>query len=1478
MPSFNPNFVKRNKCLTNETNVLEQDDGNDSDTSTILDTSDDNIFDPDDPSFLPQTISDIAPENSNLSSMGQHSSSFEDVNRICTLQDFPPSNNQTASSQYSRNSRLSVASVMSGDATSTEDLFANRESTLNASPISFNSFPGMSSRHAENTDNDNQRRISNPLHVHFGAVVAGVGLGTQKIRNEGIPPNQRLKRSISVPLPHYACHGGDVTPGGVSMSQPEKSAEVYRTPNSEVHLKICGKHGYDWATTEGANATVIKALDHLYFSGFQESFNASEEDRSFNSRILVRGITEGGNNLPNRRGAKSTELHASCSMSDFSVTPFRTESFSTAESSFSHNYHHSKMSMDIMGANNSHSVSFSHLSAAPSNFSGIPDHNRGSMKAVPSAFSHNLRKINSINSYNMDSGNSPFSNNAFQSNHFDATSHSPHASHIEYSQENRDSNFSGAIVNSSIWKPGGSSSTAFSPTSKFDANSSRRKKNLRTSKEKWQRMSMGFSQSTKKKTPYELHGCEEDIFEESQSQNESCSSISPAAKAKFSSGLLNRRRLIGSYDNSIDPQNSSSEDMDHTMRHFIGGMDDSMCENSFVDMLPSGDGDDNDCHQQSIIHDLNEMNFKGVITCGTYQQCFEDGIPVVAPPLSTEKRVVSTQLQHNGSLDVKVYLPKERSFKLIRLGQNWKWMRCNPTGFLVFKDHMEPGKCIICYFTSRNPIDCDNSGGEIAEDALLEIFQRTEESHIFFGQRSQENKDFKEIKRSSSFSSSLFYSESNCEVSESSSSSNSNYVFTSSDSTDRLIHPAIEIVRTNTIDEMMMNLSTESHSTSPFSDHHPSETSLLFSNISDWNNTCVIALILEFLVATGSTADVLRPQVSRLGRKLKPQFSYYLDPAYRLVNKSWALASYRLKARHLCITENAHAYQWSEWANVMNKYSWGKFISQGACKEVYCVQGPHMNHVEAVSIMDIDDLKDRGVGDAISQELEISMLCSSLVSLGVCPNLVQVHSVFQCAHPPLESLWRSSLPSPRNTSSGISKAVSIPKSNCLTKGKYQYIRMEFCSGGDLEELVRSIRLPSIDSTRSMLFQMCFSLYACREQLSLRHYDIKLLNFFVTTGSALLTAKNRQVDETMKPNSMSTSTQLFPSDGVEQKHVVLKIGFGSWVFKLNINIKGNELIKLADFGTSAIGSGGLGDPITVQQFTTLENTPPEFLLLGSAARQSYSADTFCVGLAMLHLLTGQDPYEELLKDVKCPKYLENALRKYWSTENPGSPYFVISEVINSLDDSTVDDNGERPAMVLFHTLYRYMVLFDVPLLAQVTGSGSNNIYANNPIWLALVDALGGAINSDDNSWSLAQNNRGNRRAASKKVPSKGTTRDDCLSQYSSDRSTWSINNGSHDIMNSVRQRLEALGYESRNIFEKTVNFDPSKRCTMHEVICSSVFSPLRGSTGPSPSHSASLNMFDSRGKPPRASSSSRLEVSYMHYYRGHGMGSDSLPML
>ena len=299
--------------------------------------------------------------------------------------------------------------------------------------------------------------------------------------------------------------------------------------------------------------------------------------------------------------------------------------------------------------------------------------------------------------------------------------------------------------------------------------------------------------------------------------------------------------------------------------------------------------------------------------------------------------------------------------------------------------------------------------------------------------------------------------------------------------------------------------------------------------------------------------------------------------------------------------------------------------------------------------MDINDLKARDMGFTIERELEISMMTSALVTLNIAPNFVQVHSIFQSTNPtPRE--WQKS---------AVSFCATAPSGGTSKKNskKYQYIRMEYCVGGDVESFVKAAGVGGVDvgAIRTMMFQMFFSLYAAREQLCLRHYDIKLLNFFLTDYTSLLNSSVRH--EQHEDRDAATS------GGSSEECLAVTYGFGrhNFVIPLLKNRPHAGLLKLADFGTCSVGSASLGRPITINMFTTLENVPPEYLFLGSHARESYSADAFSLGLACLHLLTGEAPYEELLKDVLCPPALAQQLKKIWMNSDTSSanPYSIIA---------------------------------------------------------------------------------------------------------------------------------------------------------------------------------------------------------------------------
>ena len=170
------------------------------------------------------------------------------------------------------------------------------------------------------------------------------------------------------------------------------------------------------------------------------------------------------------------------------------------------------------------------------------------------------------------------------------------------------------------------------------------------------------------------------------------------------------------------------------------------------------------------------------------------------------------------------------------------------------------------------------------------------------------------------------------------------------------------------------------------------------------------------------------------------------------------------------------------------------------------------------------------------------------------------------------------------------------------------------------------------------------------------------------------------------------------------------------------------------------------------------------MLGSHAREAFTADTFCLGLSFFHLLSGEEPYEEHLKSIKCPIYLRKKLSKVWMTRDPSSPYCVIREVIESLDSSDespeVQDSIEN---VLYDTLYRYVVLFGLCETSSVNSSGVEEILhpysLENPIWLAIVDSVSPNPLSGKNTKS----------------------RSDCVKQFQSERDLWYLETGNHPII-------------------------------------------------------------------------------------------------
>lgn len=69
-------------------------------------------------------------------------------------------------------------------------------------------------------------------------------------------------------------------------------------------------------------------------------------------------------------------------------------------------------------------------------------------------------------------------------------------------------------------------------------------------------------------------------------------------------------------------------------------------------------------------------------------------------------------------------------------------------------------------------------------------------------------------------------------------------------------------------------------------------------------------------------------------------------------------------------------------------------------------------------------------------------------------------------------------------------------------GVYLYIRMELCDLGDAEEHMKALPEQAfpVAEVQPLFLQMVVALHEAQQRFSMRHYDIKLLNFFLQVGT------------------------------------------------------------------------------------------------------------------------------------------------------------------------------------------------------------------------------------------------------------------------------------------------------------------------------------------------------------------------------------------
>lgn len=321
----------------------------------------------------------------------------------------------------------------------------------------------------------------------------------------------------------------------------------------------------------------------------------------------------------------------------------------------------------------------------------------------------------------------------------------------------------------------------------------------------------------------------------------------------------------------------------------------------------------------------------------------------------------------------------------------------------------------------------------------------------------------------------------------------------------------------------------------------------------------------------------------------------------------------------------------------------GSFLGDGSFKQVFKVRHRFRDRAEAVSVMNLNKIAEYGNAAMVSEELNVSLMLSELVTSKKCPCFIETYQIFASTQPPPAEAWHV----PHELQGNEQEEGQV----------YVYSNMELCDGGDLEGFLKlqENEILNAEDTRSALFQMIYAIRMGQDICNLRHFDVKLLNYFV-------------------------KTRAYEGEGKEPTCFEL----GELTFSLSSG-KG-VVVKLADYGTAEVSPETLHSSITSYQFTTLENTPIEFLLFPDA-KQDYSADLFALGLCVLHLFTGSMPYEEIMEEVRCPEALMAVLDRHWRRK-------AFAKTVKSV----LDEPGGK---VLYDTLYRYMVLLGIPESSTTT---------------------------------------------------------------------------------------------------------------------------------------------------------------------------------
>jgi serine/threonine protein kinase len=263
-----------------------------------------------------------------------------------------------------------------------------------------------------------------------------------------------------------------------------------------------------------------------------------------------------------------------------------------------------------------------------------------------------------------------------------------------------------------------------------------------------------------------------------------------------------------------------------------------------------------------------------------------------------------------------------------------------------------------------------------------------------------------------------------------------------------------------------------------------------------------------------------------------------------------------------------------------------------------------------------------------------------IVELGQlgCPNFVQVlpSPLVALPYPPLKCPFWDNL-DPHNEGN-----------------KFLYTHMELASEGSVGHFVDEICcgkfLPTL--IRPVFFQMAVSLVVFTSKYGMAHYDVKSDNFLLDRRAV-------------------------------RGYLVLLYEIDDMEFAVRMPYEQPFIAQLIDFD-NADNIPEPPEPMKKRHIGTYEFLAIEAYIQGNEAQQGSQMDMFGLGLSFYHL-TGA-AYNYTMKNVLCPKILKERLQAIWeSSAKYSTMKWSLSCVQKHQDDPDV----------LFNTVYRYLVLLDMP---------------------------------------------------------------------------------------------------------------------------------------------------------------------------------------